>query len=308
MKTKHILAIFLFLSISYSAEAQFFKKLKKKAQQAAERTILKKTDEVVSKKTEQAIDSATTSKNKNTRNESVKNTETQKGSGLLNMIMSGRNMEQNPNTSTNPMEMMGPPIPAPPDNNVKLPDSYKFSYQVTMQVTSNNNTVKIDYLLQPNETYYAKKQTKNGFTEHIVYDNERSMQVYYAEIQGKKRQARKKMDILTKARLVGAFKDAPDKQVKPLGNKKLLGFNCKGYEITTQEGITRFWVTNEAPATIYGAMFKSKAEIPNSPFTKNSMIMEVDFTSKNTAIKSYQMVCTQLQPKTMAFNQKNYIE
>ena len=52
MKTKYILFLLTCFAISFNAEAQFLKKLKKKAQQAAERTILKKTDEVVTKKTE----------------------------------------------------------------------------------------------------------------------------------------------------------------------------------------------------------------------------------------------------------------
>lgn len=69
MKTKYILVTLLFLSVTYTAEAQFFKKLKKKAQEAAERTIIKKTDEVVSKKTEKTIDDATTKKQKTDNNQ-----------------------------------------------------------------------------------------------------------------------------------------------------------------------------------------------------------------------------------------------
>jgi uncharacterized repeat protein (TIGR01451 family) len=47
-----------------TAEAQFLKKLKQKAEEAAERTILRKTDEVVTEKTEKTIDDATTPKDK----------------------------------------------------------------------------------------------------------------------------------------------------------------------------------------------------------------------------------------------------
>ncbi|SDI08590.1 hypothetical protein [Winogradskyella thalassocola] len=61
MKTKHILLVIIGLLIGGNAEAQILKKLKKRAEQAAERTILRKTDEIVSKKTEKTIDDATTS-------------------------------------------------------------------------------------------------------------------------------------------------------------------------------------------------------------------------------------------------------
>ena len=53
MKTKLILITGLFLFSGVTAEAQFLKRLKKKAEQAVERTVLNKTDEAVSKKTEE---------------------------------------------------------------------------------------------------------------------------------------------------------------------------------------------------------------------------------------------------------------
>jgi len=293
MKLKYILLLIFCLGVVSTSEAQLLKKLKKKAEKVFTRKTDKSQDTIFKKDTPKTMDSTAVNK---------------KAQGILDIMLSqtpkdvGGGKENNDNTTT------GKPLLLPKDNNVKLPESYKFSYQATIQVKSNNKTAEVDYLLQPNETYYAKKQTKNGFTEHIVYDNERSIEVYYAEIQGQKRQARKKMGILSKARILGAYRDAPDKQVKSLGNKKLLGFNCEGYEITTQDGTTQFWVTNEAPATLYGAMFESRAEVPNSPFAKNSMIMEVTYMSKESPNENYQMVCTQLQPKNKVFNKTDYIE
>ncbi|TBN06707.1 DUF4412 domain-containing protein [Hyunsoonleella flava] len=314
MKLKQILLLIMCLGVISTSEAQLLKKLKKKAERAIERTVLKKADSLVAKKTEKAIDSMAkgdskkNKRNKNNKRNRKTTSEDEKAQGILDIMLSQTPKEVGGGKENNDNTTAGKPLLPPEDNNVKLPDSYKFSYQATIQVKSNNKTAEVEYLLQPNETYYAKKQTKNGFTEHIVYDNERSIEVYYAEIEGQKRQARKKMGILTKARLLGAYKDAPDKQVKPLGSKKLLGFNCEGYEISTQDGTTQFWVTNEAPATLYAVMFESRAEAPNSPFTKNSMIMEVAYTSKESPNENYQMACTQLQPKTMVFNKTDYIE
>ena len=56
MKIKSILLIISCLLVTSTTQAQFLKNLKKKAEAAAERTILKKTDEVVTKKTEKTID------------------------------------------------------------------------------------------------------------------------------------------------------------------------------------------------------------------------------------------------------------
>ena len=75
MKIKTILMLLLFMGIALPTQAQFLKKLKKKAEQAAERTVLKKTDEIVTKKTEKTIDDAT-SKKETTKDSQQKQTTT----------------------------------------------------------------------------------------------------------------------------------------------------------------------------------------------------------------------------------------
>ncbi|MFV0590246.1 MAG: DUF4412 domain-containing protein [Draconibacterium sp.] len=272
MKLKHILLILLCLSIGNAAEAQLLKKLKQKAQEAAERSLLNKTDEVVSDKTDQALDSLITP------------------------------------DSNNPEDMLGEPIPAPPDNNVKVPDSYNFSYKVTMEIKKGERTKEMEYYLQPDEAYYVKKEVKDKYTQHVVYDIDIGREIYFVEMEGEKIISRKKMDLLTVAKLVGAYRDAPNREVKPIGSKNILGYNCEGYEITTDSGTTQVWITNEAPATMYRTLFEKRAEAPDSPFTKNTMIMETTFTSKEDRGRDYQMVCTQFQPENLVFNKDDYIE
>ncbi|WP_228852012.1 hypothetical protein [Aegicerativicinus sediminis] len=63
MKTKYIIGICCSLFLWTNTEAQLLKKLKKRAEQAAERTILDKTDEAVTKTTENTIDGVTNGKN-----------------------------------------------------------------------------------------------------------------------------------------------------------------------------------------------------------------------------------------------------
>lgn len=72
MKLKNILLIVACLAVVSNTQAQLLKKLKKKAEQAAERTVLNKTDEIVSKKTEKTIDDVTQGSNENKNNSSQK--------------------------------------------------------------------------------------------------------------------------------------------------------------------------------------------------------------------------------------------
>lgn len=56
MKSKHVIFLLFFLSMSFTVEAQFLKKLKDRATKAAERAVLNKTEEKVSKTTENTMD------------------------------------------------------------------------------------------------------------------------------------------------------------------------------------------------------------------------------------------------------------
>ena len=78
MKLKYTLIFITFMGFCPTSEAQLLKRLKKKAEQAVERTILKKTDEVVTEKTENTIDSIT---KKREPNKSKEIGETEKNSG-----------------------------------------------------------------------------------------------------------------------------------------------------------------------------------------------------------------------------------
>ena len=57
LNTKHIFLLIFCLGVVSTSEAQLLKKLKKTADKAIERTVLTKTDSLLTKKTEKAIDS-----------------------------------------------------------------------------------------------------------------------------------------------------------------------------------------------------------------------------------------------------------
>ncbi|GLU43769.1 hypothetical protein [Allomuricauda sp. NBRC 101325] len=59
MKVKFFITLSMCLFLSGHTEAQFFKKLKKKAEEAAERTVINRTDEEVTKGTNKGIDVVT---------------------------------------------------------------------------------------------------------------------------------------------------------------------------------------------------------------------------------------------------------
>lgn len=124
-----------------------------------------------------------------------------------------------------------------------------------------------------------------------------------------KRRMHNEINLQTKATLMGAYRDAPEKEpVKAIESKTILGYHSQGYQISTEAGTTRLWITDEAPASLFSTMFAQRAEEPGSPFRKDSMIMEVIFTSANAPEKNYQMVFTGLQAETLVLNRSDYQE
>lgn len=305
MKTTHVLTLLACLVFIYPTEAQFLKKLKKKAQEAAERTILNRADKEVAKKTDQALDSLMNPNSKRDTIIGTTNNEEYDPSGVLDMITkvsqsAGQGVPNNAPTNT----ALGEPAPSPPDNNVQLPDSYIFSYTTKIEITNAKGTNETEYYLQPNETYYAQKQINPDFKEIKVYDADRNIEVYFAEIKGEKRRARQKMDLFTKAKMIGAYKDAPAKEIKDLGNKKILGYDCSGYEIISEVDTLQLWITNDAPATLFGNYFALRADEPG--FGKNTMIMAANYVSATNAEENYQLKCISIEPFDLAFTLNEY--
>ncbi len=200
-------------------------------------------------------------------------------------------------------------IPAPPDNNVKLPDSYSFSYRASISIKNSKGTAEPVFYLQPDAPYYAQKQTNSGLTEFLVLDNQNNMAVIFGEFEGRKSRMHNYINVQTKATLIGAYRDARETEpVKAIESKTILGYHSKGYQISTEAGTTRLWITDEAPASLFSSMFAHRTDVPGLPFSKHSMIMEVSFTSADTPEKNYQMECTGLQPETLVLNKSDYQE
>lgn len=281
MKTKHIILTLLFLSMSYTAEAQFFKKLKKKAQEAAEKTILKKTDEVVTKKTEQVIDSSTTS------NPSKKNKEKE---GAMQQKMS---------------KMFGGGLDA-------VPDTYKFSYLCTMKINTGKKETDMKYWLEPNKAYFGNSMTDGKQNNITVMDMKNKLMVLFSD-NGEQKTAMNlpmnsgMMDKYTKKLNQKADVKNSDVKITSIPSKTILGYFCKGFQITSKEGVTRIWVTDETPVGFLGGISgMGKAANSILPLGENTMLMEMNHTSNKDKEGAFSMVCTDIKQQNLVINKSEY--
>ena len=204
----------------------------------------------------------------------------------------------------------GEVTPAPPDNNITLPNEYAFSYLATLRVENSTGAVEPVFYLQPGADYYAQKKVLGELTEYLVYDNSNNLAVYFAERGGLKRRSHGKINLETKATLMGAYRGAPEVDpIQSLGSKSILGFNSNGYRITTVAGTTELWITDEAPASPFSSMFANLASHSQStiPMNDATMVMEVRFASAQSPDDSYHMICTGIEPEALLLETSDYV-
>ena len=300
MKTKSILCTIALLLITSNSQAQFLKKLEERAKDAFERTVLNKTDEVVSKKTGESIDSITKGGKKT---KSKKIGETEKNTGEKTSEEEQKAKEQKI------MSMFGGGLEG-------IPETYDFTYLMEMTLEANKESLKTQYYLKPNTNYFGNSIQENP-NSIIVFDMEHKAMVTFMDDGQQKMAMKMSMNIGEKMqkKIDQKLKSSKDKneefQVTPIGSKTILGYLCDGYQVITKEGTSKFWITNEAPVSMTN-IFSNENSMPNNlkgltlPFTNKTSILEMNFESNKRKKDNVHMLCTKLIKNQLTINKKDY--
>lgn len=310
----------LLLLLCTPAEAQLLKKLGKRAEKAVERTILNRTDKEVSKGTDKAIDGVL-KKEDGSEQDTIEEDKLDDEDGgafgeKLKDLFGGLGDPQDgaPQSGKAKAQLTPETLekalaeadPAPEDQNIQLPDTYNFSYQLTTEVSNHLGKQEGSYLLEPGKSYYAERTAQPGGTKYVIYDDKNMTVLHFSENSGSREFWREKMSIFTAIRMLGAYKDGDNMKTKTIDNKNILGFDTQGYEISTDDGVLKIWVTHDAPATLFGALFSERSKVKESPFQANAMILEMKYSSAGNPDKSYQWSCTALKPQSKTFDITSY--
>ena len=294
MKAKYVLLSLLCISICSTAQAQFLKKLKKKAEQAAERTILNKTDEVVTETTEKTIDGATTGDNNNSENP---------------------NTEDTTNTTTQTSQT-GPamnPMMSKRMDTSKIPETYEFDWEFKTEMTSaKGDKIQMNYFLNSNSSDYAgmemsTKDTKQQGNMMMVMDSKSEAMVMFMEASGQKMaQLHKIPESKSKA------KD-DEFTFKEIGTKTILGYECFGIEVENKGTKATMYYTLDAPVT-FSAFFNfanNKAPKGFDPallevMKEDALLMEMHAFDKKKSDESYDLTAISLNKKDTNIKKSDY--
>jgi len=310
MKNLKLLVLAIFIVVPFTGQSQLLKKMKKKAENAVERTILNRTDSEASRGTDRGIDAVLKGdKNKKkdkkrNKNQSNEENELIKESDLDNHV-SDKQKEQ----ISSILSGMGGSYSKETAN---VPDNYKFSYRATMKIkTGNKEEILMDYYLEPDVTYFGTGFEDKGATSINVMDIEQNMMVIFMEQDGQKIMMAQKSDPKLTEKLEKAQEDI-DKEymanLRDIGGRNILGYDCKGYETTTKEGTYRIWITDQTPVGFMGAGMNEDIDLPESMVRmgKNAMVMEMQFAPAKGKKGRLHMLCVDFKKESKTIKKDDY--
>lgn len=294
-----------------AAQAQFLKKLKKTAENAVEKTVLKKTDQGVSQKTGEVIDETVSGEGDGTKST---DSGTPSPENTQNPSEEGAPKENTPQTpeqkakTEKMMSMFGGGLE-------DVPESYVFSYVLTYQIQADKDQMAFSYLLEPDAAYLGNDAKDPRNKSIMVYDFKKNFMINFMENGEQKIAMKMKLPQMKKIQeRYGEqlfSEDQEDVQIIPIEGKTILGYECLGYKLITKEGENKIWFTNDAPVSPNSVFAKIKKMPEKSPYTKmpiseKSLILEMDFQSNKKKKDNMHMLCTELVKKSFEIQKKDY--
>jgi len=294
MKTKCIFLIIFSLFLGQTAEAQFLKKLKKKAEQAAERTVLNKTDEIVSETTDNTIDGAVKGGEKKTETQNTSNN------------ADSTNQAHQSSPGLNPM--------ASSNTKTKLPESYDFDWEFKTEIkTSNDETMEMNYLINSSSNEYfgmemSSEELKGKGTVCMVTDTIQKTMTMFMNSNGQK------MAQITKIHEQKSSNKDPQYSFKEIGTKIILGYTCYGMQVENADYLADIYFTLDAPVN-FSALFafanNKKGPKGFDPallqvLEEDALLMEVTGTDKKNKNQTFTMTAVSLEQKETTIKTNEY--
>lgn len=299
---KKVGTLFLFFLLVgvQSTQAQFWKKIKERAKEGVEEAILRKTEEKATKETEKAIDSIFSVPKK--IGEKKKRTSTNDDSDI------SEKMEE-----------------AYEEDEIILPDTYDFEWKYVLKMEAEKikkkkkkeGDMKMVYYLNTDTPVFGilidmeNKGPKMGNTIMIM-DSETGANIMLMEMDGQK--FIQKMPSFATEDIDEALNKeiAKDYTIEKTDTKIILGYTCQGFKITTEDGIIRTYVAQDAPVSFNNTMSSNSKFKPKGFDSKwlkefeNGLMMEMEFTSTKKKKHNMKMTCVELVKEAFSVNLSEY--
>lgn len=190
----------------------------------------------------------------------------------------------------------------------EIPDSYSFGWKYSLNMKTASAEMKIDYYLKEGAEYVGMKvpQSPQMFT---VLDTRKNLTVLFLSSDGQK--------YITATRLpeasAGAREDSlyAGMELKEIGRKTILGYECQGFQTENEEAVYTFYVTDETGVSfnnIFQANRNEKPKTFNPEWLKNSggLLMQMEMESKKDPSEDMMLTCTGIEKASLTLNKSDY--
>ena len=304
---KKVGTLFLFLLCIgiQSTQAQFWKKLEKRATEAAEEAILRKTEDKAVEKAENAMDSIFDAPSKAGKK---------------------RKRKKSKNEDSNSSEEMNDAYEGYDEaEETMLPDTYNFEWKYALKMESeamqqNENTngdMKMTYYLNTDNSVFGTlidmpTSSQNLGKTIMIMDVDNGINLMLMEMNGQK--IRQSMPSMITDNLNEAIDEDMNKdyKVEKTDIKTILGYICQGFKITTEEGIVKTYIANNVPVSFNNIISSNSNFKPKGFDTKwlkefeNGLMMEMEFTSNKKEKYNMKMTCVELEETPISINLGEY--
>ena len=190
----------------------------------------------------------------------------------------------------------------------EVPQTYNFNWEYQLNMETKDGDMDMTYLLKEDAPYFGIKMPQaEGMFMVMDMTNQLSV-MYFSSGKNKFITASKIEDLNNLEEESNPYQDT---ELKKIGTKNIMGYECQGYQAETEEHKFTFYVTQDAPISFANMYNAEKSNIPkgwNADWLNDgdALMMEMQMVDKNNAKHNVNMRCTGLEKKSFSINKKDY--
>ncbi|MCF4100400.1 DUF4412 domain-containing protein [Gillisia sp. M10.2A] len=211
------------------------------------------------------------------------------------------------------LEKSGFPIGMEQVDLSEVPQTYEFDWKYDMKITSKDGDVTMNYFLKKDQPYFGAK-LPNTEEMFMVMDPIRKITVMYMGSEANKMIMATKIPEGSLEQTEEYIKNEnklQDINIKEIGNKTILEFNCKGYQTENEDGVYTFYVTTDARISFQNIFNTGKDNMPDSfnpEWLQNgeALMLQMIMEGKKNAKKNITMTCINLEKTFFKIKKADY--
>jgi hypothetical protein len=209
-------------------------------------------------------------------------------------------------------ENAGFPMGGDPVDPAEIPNTYDFEWVYELSVTTDKmeEAFPMQYLLKEGSSYWGMNIEQEGAKVLMVFDAEKMMTLMFMDANDSR--------FMTASKIPADFLEGEDfspedgYEIKEIPGKKIMGYDCKGFQMEDAEYRTTVYTTFETEVG-FGDMYKKNEHFPKNfemewirEGDKSGMIMEMVIEDKKKNELEAKMVCTRLERSPKSISKGDY--